>query len=275
MERVTLALIQTAYEPEKMEAKFRALVRDAKSSGATHVALPEFSLSPYFAARQNADILPEPIASGPSCRLFAELARENQVFLVGSLYEAPAFDTAVLFAPDGALHGVCRKTHIPDDIGYYERDYFGPGDSDYPVHPSGGVNLSMPTCYDQWFPEAARLFALHGAELIVYPTAIGSEPSAPECDSQPAWTTMIRSHAIANGLFTAAANRIGEELGIRFYGSSLICAPDGEVLAQADRGTEGVTLATLDPARLTEWRRLFPLLNRREPQTYGELSRCI
>jgi N-carbamoylputrescine amidase len=286
MESVELALIQTAYEPGKMENKLTALAGEAKRSGATHVVLPEFSLSPYFAAQQDADVQPESIEGGPSCRLFSELAQANRVFLVGSLYEAPSvspitegrgaenYDTAVLFAPDGALHGVCRKTHIPDDIGYYERDYFGPGDSDYPVHPAGGVSLSMPTCYDQWFPEAARLFALHGAELIVYPTAIGSEPSAPTCDSQPAWTTMIRSHAIANGLFTAAANRIGEELGIRFYGSSVICAPDGEILNQAARDTEGVILADLDPARLIEWRRLFPLLNRREPQTYGELSRC-
>jgi N-carbamoylputrescine amidase len=271
MEKTRLALIQTAYEVGKMEDRLQALVEEAARQRATHVVLPEFSLSPYFAAVQNATVQPEPIPTGPSCRLFATLARENAIWLVGSLYETGPYDTAVLFAPDGTLQGVCRKTHIPDDVGYYERDYFGSGDSDYPVHPAGSLRLSMPTCYDQWFPEAARLFTLHGAELIVYPTAIGSEPSAPLCDSQPAWTTMIRSHAIANGVYTAAANRIGEEHSICFYGSSVICAPDGEILTQASRDTEGVTIADLDPARLTEWRRLFPLLHRREPRTYGEL----
>ena len=227
--------------------------------------------------RFNPKSFPTPWSTGGvSCLFFSHLAAQFGVTLIGSLYERGGeggrhYDTATLHGPDGRLIGCCRKQHIPDDIGYYERNYFGPGNSDYPVFALPEIKLAAPTCYDQWFPELARIFALNGAELIVYPTAIGSEPSAPACDSQPAWTTILRSHAIANGVFVAATNRVGEESGISFYGSSVIIAPDGEILAQASRDREEIVIATLEPDRLTEWRRLFPLLERREPQTYRRL----
>ena len=286
MKSITVALLQTAYDPapDAMTAKFDKMTADAKAQGATLICLPEFSLSPYFAAKPDAAVTPETIPNawgagggGTSCRFFSALSAKYGVTIVGSLYERGGldtgnYDTATIHGPTGNLIGVCRKQHIPDDIGYYERNYFGPGNSDYPVFALPEVQIAAPTCYDQWFPELARIFALKGAELLVFPTAIGSEPSAPDCDSRDAWTTILRSHAIANGLFVAATNRVGTEDGITFYGSGLIVAPDGEVLAQASRDKEEIVLASLDPARLTEWRRLFPLLERREPQTYRRLS---
>jgi N-carbamoylputrescine amidase len=279
MQALRLALLQTAFEPGKMEAKFRRMARDAAARGAELIVLPEFSLSPYFALRPNLKStdapVPEVIPTGASSVFFSELAIIAQAFIVGSVYELGLdkkfYDTAVVFAPDGTLFGVCRKQHIPADIGYYERDYFGPGDLDYPVFALPKLQLATPTCYDQWFPELARIFALKHAELIVYPTAIGSEPSAPEFDSQPAWTKILASHAIASGVFIAATNRIGTEEAILFYGSSTIIAPGGEILAQASRDTEEVVLADLDPEAMQLWRRLFPLLERREPTTYKAL----
>ncbi|MEO0561754.1 MAG: nitrilase-related carbon-nitrogen hydrolase, partial [Chloroflexota bacterium] len=136
----------------------------------------------------------------------------------------------------------------------------------------GPLNLAAPTCYDQWFPELARIYALNGADLIFYPTAIGSEPTAPDVDSAEAWLTVQRSHAIANGVFVAAANRVGHENDVTFYGSSFICDPTGAVLAQAGRDTTEVITATLDPAVMTRWRGLFPLTAQRKPDTYTRLT---
>lgn len=283
-----LSLLQVAHDPatDAMANKYRSMVRDAAKAGARIVVLPEFSISRYFPLKslaqwQDAEPRPESIPGGDSCRLFAELARDNEVFVVGSLYErgglgfrkqkGARFDTTVLFDPAGNLGAACRKQHIPAEVGYYESEYFSPGNSDYPVFAMPDVYLAMPTCYDQWFPELARIFALKGAELIVYPTAIGSEPTEPGFDSRDAWATMLRSHAIANGVFIAAANRTGTEENIPFYGSSVIVAPDGEILAQGSRDNEEIVFADLDPERINRWRRLFPLLLRREPETYGTI----
>ena len=162
----TLALLQTAFDAAHgaMRATFRVMTGEAVERGASLVVLPEFSLSPYFAAVPDATVVPELIPSGPSCLFFADLARENQCFLVGSLYEttykaagAERFDTAVIFAPDGSLIGAQRKQHIPADIGYYERDYFGPANGEYPVFALPFAQVAAPTCYDQWFPELARI----------------------------------------------------------------------------------------------------------------------
>ncbi|MBC8101460.1 MAG: hydrolase [Cytophagales bacterium] len=282
MKPLRIALLQTAFEPgpEAMIRKFRRFAREAVSRlKADLICLPEFSLSPYFALRPsgaaNDDFL-ETVSGGPTGSLCAEIARELGVHVIGSLYEQGEdrrrFDTSVLYDRVGTLAGMCRKQHIPDDIGYYERDYFGPADGEYPVFALGEqVQIAVPTCYDQWFPELARIHALKGAELIVYPTAIGSEPSAPEVDSQEAWITVNRANAITNGIFVAAINRVGSEQGTTFYGSSLIIAPGGEVLAQGSRDREEIVVADLDPAALLAWRRLFPLLHRREPATYTAL----
>ena len=283
-----LSLIQVAYDPapDAMAKKYRAFVADAAKGGASVVVLPEFSVSPYFALKPraawgDAEPLPESIPTGVSCALFGSLAKENGVFVIGSLYErggigfrkqkGARFDTAVLFDPGGNLGAACREQHIPAAVGYHENEYFDVGNSDYPVFALPDVRFAMPTCYDQWFPELARIYALKSAELLVYPTAIGSEPSEPGFDSKEAWTTILRSHAIANGVFVAAANRVGTEESITFYGSSVIAAPNGDLLAQGSRDNEEVVSADIDPAIMDTWRRLFPLLLRREPETYGTL----
>lgn len=281
MNPVRLSLIQVAYDPtpDAMAKKYRTLVGDAAKSGAQIVVLPELSTSPFFPLKPLAEWKenephPESIPSGDSCKLFADLARENGIFVIGSLYErgglgfrkqkGARFNTAVVFDPLGNLGAACRKQHLSADSGTFESEYFGPGNSDYPVFGLPEVNLAIPTGYDQWFPELARILALKGAELIVYPGATGS-------DSQNAQVTMLRSHAIANGVFVASANRIGTEENYNFYGSSVIIAPNGEILAQGSRDNDEVVSAALDPDVIDQWRSQFPFLLRREPETYNTI----
>ena len=167
-----------------------------------------------------------------------------------------------------------RKVHIPSGEGYHETDYFA-GAGDYPVHDVGALKLAAPTCYDQWFPELARIYALEGAEFIYYPTAIGSEPTATNFDSAAAWCTVMRGHAVANGVFIAACNRIGRENAVTFYGSSFICDPLGNVLAQASRDRDQVIHAVLRAQLREQYLELFPLLHQRRPQHYGRLLQGV
>lgn len=277
MERLRVALVQVAWEGERaaLQATYHRLVHSAADQGASLVCLPEFSLSPYFASSLDPSGFQwaEPLRGGPSDAFFAELARTYNVTLVGSLFERAEddryFDTATIHNPQGQLIHFTRKIHIPSGTGYHE-DHFFEGDTAYPVHDLGSVKIATPTCYDQWFPELARIYALNGAEFIFYPTAIGSEPEDPHFDSQPAWEAVMRGHAIANGVYIAAANRVGQE-AVRFYGSSFICDPTGKVLVQAGRDTIEVIVADLDPAVMTHWRSLFPLLHQRRPATYGRI----
>ncbi len=275
---IRVALVQLGWPGDRdtMITTYRQLVAEAAARGAVLVCLPELSISPYFPATRDPSGFEwaEPLAAGPSAQCFAELARAHAVHVVGSLFERTPdghfFDTATLHDPHGRLAGVTRKIHIPSGEGYHETDFFEAGDS-YPVHTTAALKLALPTCYDQWFPELARIYALNGAEFIFYPTAIGSEPTAPEIDTQEAWQTVMRGHAIANGLFVGAANRIGSEGGLRFYGSSFVCDPMGRILAQAGRDTTEVITADLDPATMQRWRELFPLLRQRRPGAYGRL----
>ncbi|MCB9456303.1 MAG: hydrolase [Anaerolineaceae bacterium] len=279
MQSIRVALIQLSWlgSIAAMQAQYRTMVTEAAERGAALVCLPELSLNPYFpgtrdkAGFQWAERLP----GGVSDRFFSQLAQQHGVTLVGSLFEWAAdghyYDTATVHGPDGHLIGTTRKVHIPSGVGYHETDFFE-GWHEYPVLDAGALRLAVPTCYDQWFPELARIYALNGAEFIFYPTAIGSEPNAPEVDSQPAWETVMRGHAIANGVFIAAANRVGEENGVRFYGSSFVCDPSGKILAQAGRDTTEVITADLDVAVFNQWRDLFPLLHQRRPVTYGRIG---
>ena len=180
------------------------------------------------------------------------------------------YDTATVHARSGELIGLTRKVHIPSGEGYHETDFFAGSDS-FPVVNLDSLTIATPTCYDQWFPEVARIYSLAGAELIVYPTAIGEEPDDPDFDSQPAWETVMRGHAIANGVFVAAVNRVGVENGIRFYGSSFVCDPSGRILAQAGRDTTEVVIADLEPGALVLMREYFPLLHQRRPEVYGDI----
>ncbi|MBC8099039.1 MAG: hydrolase [Armatimonadetes bacterium] len=273
-----LALIQVAWSGSRtsMKQQYMPLIAYAVAQGATLICLPEFSLLPYFPGKRDPAGFDwsEALDGGESDTFFAEQARTHHVALIGSFFERTAdgtyYDVATLYDADGIRVGYTRKIHIPSGEGYHENEYFGGGDA-YPVFNAAGLPLATPTCYDQWFPELARAYALNGAHLLCYPSAIGSEPTDPDIDTADAWQTVMRGHAIANGVFIAAVNRVGSENGVRFYGSSFICDPMGRVLAQAGRATTEVVLADLDPHTLAHWRDLFPLLTQRRPETYGRL----
>ena len=279
MKRTKIALIQTDWSGDRasMKAKLRELIGAAAAGGNRLICLQEFSLSPYFASELSAENYrwAEPLHGGESDQFFGELAGRHSIFLISSIFErgedGKYWDTAVLHGPAGAQIGFTRKVHIPSGAGYHEDHYFG-GAADYPVHDLAGLQVAAPTCYDQWFPEMSRICALNGAELIFYPTAIGSEPSVPGFDSQKSWELVMRGQAIANGVFIAAANRVGQE-GVTFYGSSFICDPMGNILAQASRDQTEIISAELDPAIFNQWRELFPLLKQRRPELYGPIMR--
>ncbi len=278
MQSLKIALIQLEWAGSRdaMAAQYRPLVAQAAAAGARLICLPELSLSPYFPGTTDPQgfAWAEPISGGATDRLFSDLAREHGVSIISSLFEQTddgrCFDTAILHDGHGTLAGITRKIHIPYGEGYNETAFFAAG-GEYPVYAAEGVIVAAPTCYDQWFPELARIYSLNGAELIFYPTAIGAEPTDPDIDTQDAWQTIMRGHAIANGVFVGAANRTGVENGVRFYGSSFICDPMGRVLAQAGRDTTEIIMAELDPQTLEHWRALFPLLHQRMPQTYGRI----
>ena len=283
---VTIGLVQQRWQrdPRQHTAALHAGVMLAADQGAQLVCLQELTLHRYFGDVKDKAIfdLAEPLASGPTSQLCSRMAQDAGVHVVGSLFERAGghhYNTAIIYGPHGEFVGFTRKQHIPRGIGYNEDFYFEPGDSNYPVHDLGFIKLACPTCYDQWFPELARIYALKGAELIVYPTAIGSEPDYQDFDSQPLWQHMMAAHAIANGVFVAAVNRTGDDDGaaidrhqqVRFYGSSFVCDPTGRILAQAPRNEPAVITATLDFDVLAFWRKLFPLLQQRQPQTYSAL----
>ena len=278
MNDIHVALAQGHWtgEQESTKALYRELVTEAAATGASLICLPEFSILPYFpGARDRSGFRwAEPLQGGVSDRFFSELASTHRVTIIGSLFERDAagkyWDTATVHDAEGALRHFTRKVHIPSGEGYHETDYFGGGDQ-FPVHDIGAVKLAAPTCYDQWFPELARIYALEGAEFIYYPTAIGSEPTAADLDSAAAWCTVMRGHAVANGVFIAACNRIGQENAVTFYGSSFICDPLGNVLAQASRDRNEVVQAVLRADVRAQYLDLFPLLHQRRPQHYGRL----
>jgi N-carbamoylputrescine amidase len=214
----------------------------------------------------------ETLHEGVSAEFFSAMAKQHSISLIGSIFERDGdkyWDTAVIYGADGELSHFTRKVHIPSGEGYHESDFFE-GSADYPVHQLDAIKVAAPTCYDQWFPELARIYALNGAELIFYPTAIGGEPTAPDFDSKDAWQTVMRGHAVANGLFVAAANRVGQER-VKFYGSSFVCDPLGNILVSASRDKDEVIDVVLDPAIRDQYLNLFPLLYQRRPHTYGRL----
>ena len=263
-------------------------VAEAAAAGARLVILAELHTGPYFCQTEDAATFDraEPIP-GPSTRRLGEIARRHGVVLVGSLFErrAPGLyhNTAVVLETDGRLVGKYRKMHIPDDPGYYEKFYFTPGDTGFePVDTSVG-RLGVLVCWDQWFPEAARLMALAGADLLLYPTAIGwsAEDDAAEQERQrDAWVTVQRAHAVTNGLPVLACNRCGHEpdpqgrgSGVRFWGSSFVAGPQGEFIARAGTDEPEVLLAALDLRRNDTVRRMWPFLRDRRVDAYGDLIR--
>jgi N-carbamoylputrescine amidase len=289
-------------DPDEHRAALAEGVRMAAGEGAKLVCLQELTLSPYFAITadgpQAAGAQPEPAPDGPTSEFAAELARETGVHVHASLYERAdaddglGFNTAIVMAPDGTLAARTRKLHIPVTAGYYEDKYFRPGppgDDAFPVVELGDARFGFPTCWDQWFPELARAYSLAGAEVIVYPTAIGSEPDHPDFDTEPLWERVIIANGIANGTFMVAVNRIGTEdpggadgrhvapgggapTVISFYGSSFISDPYGRKLVQAPRDEPAVLVADLDLDQRRDWLALFPFLTTRRPDAYGSLA---
>ncbi|MDO9410857.1 nitrilase-related carbon-nitrogen hydrolase [Patulibacter sp.] len=272
-------------------------IRLAAENGARIVFLQELTLARYFA-----DVVPdgapdataEDLPGGPTHAFATAAAARHGVHVHASVFErAPeadgrGFNTAFVVAPDGTMVARTRKLHIPVTAGYYEDRYFRPGpaaDDPYPVLRLGpdlaDGRIGLPTCWDQWFPEVARAYSLAGAEVLVYPTAIGSEPDHPEFDTQPLWQQVIVGNGIANGTFMVVVNRIGDErlqrpdgttTGNVFYGSSFISDPYGRVLVQAPRDEPAVLVADLDLDQRRDWLDLFPFLGTRRPDTYGRLT---
>jgi len=281
--RVGLVQERWHADPAEHRDALAAGVRAAAAEGARLVCLQELTLSAYFAITPDgaaaAGVEPEPLPGGPTYAFTTELARETGVYVHASLYEAadggdpPGFNTAIVVAPDSALVARTRKLHLPVTAGYYEDRYFRPGDTGFPVVPLDGAHFGFPTCWDQWFPEVARSYALLGADVIVYPTAIGSEPDHPGFDTEPLWEQVIRANGIANGTFMVVPNRIGTEGPVTFYGSSFITDPYGRVLVQAPRDEPAVLVADLDLDQCRDWLRLFPFLATRRPDVYGGLNR--
>jgi N-carbamoylputrescine amidase len=272
-------------DPSRHERALAAGIELAAAEGAQLVCLQELTLSRYFAADPRgpkaAGVEPEELPGGATHQFAARMADQTGVHVHASLYErAPGndglgYNTAILVAPGGELVGRTRKLHIPVTAGYHEDRYFrpGPGDSDaFPVISLAEARLGLPTCWDQWFPEVARAYSLEGADVLVYPTAIGSEPDHPEFDTQPLWERVIVGNAIANGVFMVAVNRFGEEPPLRFYGSSFICDPYGRKLVEAPRDEAAVLVADLDLDERRDWLELFPFLTTRRPDAYARLA---
>ena len=264
-----------------------ALIRKAAAGGAKLIVLQELHRSRYFCQTEDTAIfdLAETIP-GPSTELLGALAKELKVVIVSSLFEKRAaglyHNTAVVLDADGSIAGKYRKMHIPDDPGFYEKFYFTPGDLGFEPIDTAVGRLGVLVCWDQWFPEAARLMAMAGAQLLIYPTAIGWDPrdSSDEQERQrQAWVISQRAHAVANGLPVLSCNRIGHEPdpsggpGTLFWGTSFIAGPQGELLAEANTQDETILTAKVDLARSEAVRRIWPYLRDRRIDAYGDLLR--
>lgn len=283
-----VGIIQQACSEDKADNRVRIAAKAAKlaADGAQLVVLQELHDTHYFCQHENIELcaLAEPIP-GEATDFYSKVARDNGIVLVTSLFErrAPGLyhNTAVVFETDGSIVGKYRKMHIPDDPAYYEKFYFTPGDLGFnPIHTSLG-KLGVLVCWDQWYPEAARMMALAGAEILIYPTAIGWESSDEEGEKarqHDAWVTIQRGHAIANGLPVIAVNRVGFEkdptgltAGIQFWGTSFVAGPQGEFLFKAD-DSETTAIIDVDLTRSEHVRRWWPFLRDRRIDAYDELS---
>ncbi len=272
-------------DAEEHREALRAGIEIAAAEGARLACLQELTLSRYFAVEEGGPgavgAVPEELPGGPTFEFATAMAAEFGLHVHASLYERAdggdglGYNTAIVVSPRGELLARTRKLHIPITAGYYEDRYFRPGppgEDAYPLLRLGDAGLGLPTCWDQWFPEVARAYSLGGADVLVYPTAIGSEPDHPEFDTEPLWHQVIVAHGIANGLFMVAVNRIGAEPPLTFYGSSFISDPYGRVLAQAPRDEPAVLVADLDLDQRRDWLDLFPLLATRRPDAYAPLT---
>lgn len=276
-----IALLQSTTFPSKEDSweHHQRLIRDAATRGANIVVTQELFLTPYFCTVEDTELfnLADPLPGSMTDKL-CELAAELGIVLVASLFEhrGPGLyhNTAAIVDADGALMGLYRKNHIPQDPGFEEKFYFTPGDSGYPVWDTRFGKIGVLICWDQWYPEAARLMALAGAQLLIYPTAIGWLPGekaelgqAQHC----AWETVQRGHAVANGCFVATVNRCGEHEGTEFWGQSFVANPYGELVAKASVEREEILLQDLDFDQVEQFRRIWPFFRDRRIDTYADL----
>src|SRR5579872_7056693 len=293
-DKYSVGLIQMACSPDPDENLERAAARVAEAArmGAQIVCLPELFRAQYFCQREDAALfdLAEPIP-GPSTEQLSKVAREHKITIIASLFERRAaglyHNTAAILTPEGKLDGIYRKMHIPDDPLYYEKFYFTPGDLGFKAFDTEVGRIGTLVCWDQWYPEGARLTALQGANLLFYPTAIGWHPDEKAefgVAQHDAWRTIQRAHAIANGVYVAVVNRVGHEdgnirgnrvagKGLEFWGGSFIADPFGRVLAEASHDKEEILLAEVDLKLLEDTRRNWPFLRDRRIDSYGNITR--
>jgi len=291
---VGLVQMSCGPDPEANVAKAVARVKDAARQGAHIVCLPELFRTQYFCQREDAALfdLAEPIP-GPTTEALMQAAKENKVVVIASVFEKRArgiyHNTAAVIDADGSLKGIYRKMHIPDDPLYYEKFYFTPGDLGFKAFDTAAGRIGTLVCWDQWYPEGARLTALQGAHVIFYPTAIGWHPAEKAQFGKAqhdAWRTIQRSHAIANGVYVAVVNRVGFETGdirgnkadgegLEFWGGSFLCDPFGTVLAEASHNKEEILVAEVDLARLEDVRRNWPFLRDRRIDSYASITQRL
>ncbi|MBI2821793.1 MAG: carbon-nitrogen hydrolase [Acidobacteria bacterium] len=279
---VTVGLIQMSCgsRPDGNLKKAVARIGEAAEKGAHVVCLQELFRSRYFCQSEDVRMfrLAETIP-GPTTARLGEVAREKKIVIIASLFERRAaglyHNTAVVIDADGTLAGKYRKMHIPDDPFYYEKFYFTPGDLGFPAHTTRFGRMGVLVCWDQWFPEAARLAALSGAQFLFYPTAIGWLAGGSEETNraqQQAWELVQRAHAVANGLYVVSVNRVGREGQLRFWGQSFVADPLGRILAKASADKEEILIAECDLSRIEETRRNWPFLRDRRIEAYGDLG---
>jgi agmatine deiminase len=279
---VTIGLIQTrvSEDPEANIKKTVERIKEAAKKGANIICLQELYRSKYFPREEKIDAarFAETIP-GESTSVFSSLAKELSIVIIVPVFEkVPGgnyYNSAVVIDADGKLMDTYRKIHVPHDPFYYEKNYFKDGDLGYRIYMTRFASFSVLICYDQWFPEAARISTLAGADVLFYPTAIGwiKDDIIPEDDWHDAWETIQRSHAIANGVHVAAVNRVGEEGELKFWGSSFVCDSFGKVLKRASEEREEVLVAELDLGKNKKIQESWGFLRNRRPDTYGSLSR--
>jgi len=292
-DRFQVGLIQLSCspDPDANLAKAVQRVREAARNGAQIICLPELFLTQYFCQREDPGLfdLAEPIP-GPTTEAMSKVARDTRAVVIVSLFEKRTrglyHNTAVLIGTDGNIKGVYRKMHIPDDPLYYEKYYFTPGDLGFKAFDTDFATVGTLVCWDQWYPEGARLTALHGAQILFYPTAIGWHPAEKEqygAAQHDAWRTIQRAHAIANGVFVAAVNRVGHETGnvrgneakgagLEFWGSSFLADPFGRVLAEASHDRDEILCAEVNLREIEEVRRNWPFLRDRRIDSYAPIT---
>ena len=282
MAEITVAALQLAFgeDREANIANVSALVREAAARGAKVVLPPELFEGPYFCRTEDEALFANArsVDRHPAVLAMQKLASELAISIPTSFFEADGphhYNSLAMIDDKGRVQGVYRKSHIPDGPGYEEKFYFRPGNTGFKVWPTDGATLGVGICWDQWYPETARAMMLMGAEILFYPTAIGSEPHDPDLDTSRLWRRAMIGHAVSNVVPVVAANRIGTECGQRFYGHSFICDERGDMLAEFGAEETGVLTATIDLDRVKRHRAAFGFFRDRRPELYGRLVEDI